>query len=116
MLISHQEIGAAYPAVLDRMRERKEDYVTAEREVIGFSHPLIGALVAWKWGFPHSTCRAILHYSDPLDKISGEEDEKLGMLKLATVIGLASGIGRPDGCAVEMETELHRLAAHRESR
>ncbi len=112
MLASHQEIGAAYPAVLDRMRERKEDYVTAEREVIGFSHPLIGALVAWKWGFPHATCRAILHYPDPLVRIAGEADEKLAMLKLATVIGLASGIGRPDGWySVEMEKELHTLAA-----
>jgi HD-like signal output (HDOD) protein len=110
VLLSHKEIGGEYPAVLDRIRECNEDYVTAEREVIGYSHPLIGALVAWKWGFPPSTCRAILHYADPLAGISGEQDEKLAMLKLAAGIGLASGLGRPDGYSEDLK-ELDTLAA-----
>jgi len=110
VLLSNKEIGGEYPTVLDRIRECNEDYVTAEREVIGFSHPLIGALVAWKWGFAPSTCRAILHYTDPFAGVSGEQDEKLGMLKLAAGIGLSLGFGRPDGCAVEVKEELDRLA------
>src|SRR5271157_4447084 len=108
VLLSHKEVGAEYPAVLNRIRECNEDYVTAEREVIGYSHPLIGALVAWKWGFPPSTCRAILHYNDPFEGITGEADEKLGMLKLAAGIGLALGFGRPDGYSEDLK-ELDTL-------
>ena len=111
VFLSHKELGGEYPAVLDRIRECNEDYVTAEREVIGFSHPLIGALVAWKWGFAPSTCRAILHYNEPFEGISGEQDEKLGMLKLAAGIGLALGFGRPDGYSVDGNEELNTLAA-----
>jgi HD-like signal output (HDOD) protein len=111
VLLSNKELGGEYPAVLDRMRECNENYVTAEREIIGFSHPLIGAMVAWKWGFAPSTCRAILHYNEPFQGISGEQDEKLGMLKLAAGIGLALGFGRPDGYSAEQNDELETLAA-----
>jgi len=111
VFLSHKELGGEYPAVLDRIRECNEDYVTAEREVIGFSHPLIGALVAWKWGFAPSTCRAILHYNDPFEGKPGELDEKLGMLKLAAGVGMALGFGRPDGYSANEKEELETLAA-----
>ncbi|MGP8201244.1 MAG: HDOD domain-containing protein [Limisphaerales bacterium] len=110
VLLSHKELGGEYPGVLARIRECNEDYVTAEREVIGFSHPLIGALVAWKWGFAPSTCRAILHYNEPLVKTPGEHDEKVAMLKLAAGMGLALGFGRPEGYSEEIE-KLDKLAA-----
>jgi HD-like signal output (HDOD) protein len=103
ILLSDKETGSFYPAVLDRMRERNEDFATAEREVIGFSHPLIGALVAQKWGLPLPTCQAILHYSDPFEGIFGPQDEELGMLKLAVGIGLASGLGQPEGHTADMK-------------
>ena len=110
VLLSHKEVGAKYRAVLSRIAERNEDFVTAEREVIGFSHPLVGALVAWKWGFAPTMCRAILHYADPVGGIAGEEDEKLAMLRLAVGVGLASGLGRPEGYSVNMSFELEKLA------
>lgn len=110
VLVSHKEVGPGYPGVLERIQECNEDYVTAEREIIGYSHPLIGALVAWKWGFAHSTCRAILHYHEPFHKIENEQDEKLGILKLATELGLVLGLGRPEGYAVDLIEGLDALA------
>jgi HD-like signal output (HDOD) protein len=109
VLLSHNELGREYPAVLARIHECNEDYVTAEREVIGFSHPLIGALVAWKWGFAPSTCRSILHYSEPFEGRPGDTEEKIGMLKLAAGLGLALGFGRPEGYTEEVE-RLDKLA------
>jgi HD-like signal output (HDOD) protein len=109
VLLSNKQISREYPAVLDRIREFNTDYITAEREVIGYAHPLIGALVAWKWGFPPSTCRAILHYADPLKPGAGESDEKLAVLKFAVEIGLTAGYGRPAGYP-ENPTELEALA------
>ena len=92
MLLSHKEFGAVYPDVLKRIRECDEDYVTAEREIIADSHPLVGALVAQKWDFPQSTCRAILHYADPFKESPDEGQKKLGLLKLAAGMSLALGI------------------------
>jgi len=110
VLLSHKEIGSQYAAVQERIRAHGEDFATAEREVIGFSHPLVGALVARKWGFPVNTCRAILHYIDPFEGIDGEDDEKLAMLKLSTDVGMLLGFGRPEGLVVEVTEEMIRLA------
>ena len=110
VLLSHKDIGTLYRTVVNRIQERREDYVTAEREVIGFTHPLVGALVARKWGFGVPTCQAILHYVDPFEGISNVEDEKLGVLKVAVGIGMSSGFGCPKGYAVNMD-ELVQLAA-----
>jgi hypothetical protein len=45
-----------------------------------------------------------------LEGISGEQDEKVGMLKLAAGTGLALGFGRPEGYSVDTKEELDRLA------
>lgn len=111
VLLSHATYRRAYPTVLARIKDEKEDYVTAERRVMGFSHPLIGALVAWKWGFPATTCRAILHYPEPFANAAEENDDKVGILKLAALSGLLLGFGRPEGYAVDLQAEVDRLAA-----
>jgi len=110
VLLSHTEFRPLYPAVLQRIAEHEEDYITAERRVMGFSHPIVGALVAWKWGFPAATCRAILHYPEPLTANSEEQDDRIIILKLAAIIGLTLGFGRPDGYVVDMQEELDKLA------
>ena len=110
VLLSHKEVGDKYRGVLDSMGVCNEDFITAEREVIGFSHPLVGALVAWKWGFPQTMCKAILHQADPLEEVAGEEQEKMGVLKLAIGAGLECGLGRPEGFSVNLRTELEQLA------
>lgn len=110
VLLSHKEVGALYPGVLKRMLDLGEDFSTAEREVIGFSHPLVGALVARKWGFPMGTCQAILHYTDPFEGMEGKEDEKFAVLKLASGLALHLGLGRPEGYAVDVTEEMGTLA------
>jgi len=97
VLLSHDEIGPEYPGVLHRIRETQTDYATAEREIIGFSHPLVGALVARKWDFPTATCHMILHYDDPFEGIGSELDEKTALLKLAATVSLEAGIGFTEG-------------------
>jgi HD-like signal output (HDOD) protein len=110
VLLSHANFRRAYPTVLARIRDQKEDYITAERRVMGFSHPLVGALVAWKWGFPAETCRAILHYPEPFAGITSDHDERIAILKLAVLAGLAAGYGRPEGYPSDLRKELDRLA------
>jgi HD-like signal output (HDOD) protein len=109
VLLSHKEIGNLYRLVINRIAETQEDFVTAEREVLGFSHPLVGALVARKWGFPIPTCQAIMHYAEPFEGIDGPEDEKLAALKVAVGISMSSGYGCPEGYSVNLD-EVNQLA------
>jgi HD-like signal output (HDOD) protein len=110
VLLSHEKVSGEYQAVLNRMRQHKEDFAAAERAVIGFSHPLIGALVARKWGFPLAICQTILRYNEPLDGVSGEEDEKMAMLKLAVGIAQTLGVGQPEGCVANPRQEMEQYA------
>lgn len=109
VLLSHREVGGLYHLVVNRILKLGEDYITAEREVIGFTHPLVGALVARKWGFPIPTCQAILHYADPFEGISTQEDEKLGVLKVAVGVSMYTGYGRPEGYSANLD-EVNQLA------
>jgi hypothetical protein len=97
VLLSHEEIGPRYMDVMARIRDAGVDFATAERDVIGFSHPLVGALVARKWGFPDPACMTILRYADPFDGVGSRQDEQIALVQLATELALGAGIGHPPG-------------------
>ncbi len=70
----------------------------AEEEVLGFSHPLIGALVAKKWNFSAQTCQVILHHHDPIEPpIHGEQEEKTAIIVAADCIAHVLGHGHLEG-------------------
>ena len=71
-------------------------FVDAEMKVLGFAHPLIGALVAKKWNFSPEICQVILHHHDPLDApLSSDLEEKTAIIQLADALALRLGKGRP---------------------
>lgn len=106
VFLSQDEISKDYQLVLEAIKSRNIDYVTAEQEVLGFAHPLIGALVAKKWNFSAETCQVILHYKDPVedDNFDDPIDEKAAVVQLADLLTHAAGIGHPDGYPVDLET------------
>jgi HD-like signal output (HDOD) protein len=91
VMLSNPEIGRAFPRVLKLIAERSFTFSGAETEVIGFSHPIVGALVAQKWGFPLDLCRSILQYDDPIDP--GDDEGASVTLKLASLVSLSANIG-----------------------
>jgi HD-like signal output (HDOD) protein len=96
IMLSHPEVRKEYPAVLAYIREHQVDYVEAERAVIGFSHTLIGAMVARRWQFPLSICTTILRYAEPFEAIENKQDEQVALTKLAASLSMCAGLG----CAV----------------
>jgi HD-like signal output (HDOD) protein len=71
-------------------------YTVVEEEILGFSHPLIGALVAKKWNFSPDTCQTILHYRDPIDsRPELEQDQKTAIVQLADLMVHEVGVGSP---------------------
>jgi len=106
VLLHQTETARGYATVVRLIKEKGLDYVTAEQQVFGFAHPLIGALVAKKWNFSPETCQVILHYKDPIDgeKPENELEEKTAIVQLAELITHAAGIGNPEGYPQDQQT------------
>jgi HD-like signal output (HDOD) protein len=108
VLMSNKETSPAYQEVIDLISEKKISFTEAEQEVYGFSHPLIGALVAKKWNFSSETCQIILHYRDELEASGPGSpfDEKVGVVQLSDLITHAAGVGTPTGHPANMQDIL----------
>lgn len=73
-------------------------YWEAEMKVLGYAHPLIGALVAKKWNFSPEICQVILHHHDPLEAtLETDLDEKTAIIQLANAIAHKLKKGELDG-------------------
>lgn len=111
VFLSHKELAEDYKRVIETIQAKQIDYVSAEQEIFGFAHPLVGALVAKKWNFSAETCQVILHYRDPIDspELNDLQEEKTAMVQLADLITHAAGIGSPEGYP-ESPADIRRLA------
>lgn len=73
-------------------------YFEAEEKILGFSHPLIGALVAKKWNFSPQSCQVILHHHDPVNPpYQNEQEEKVAIIQAADYIAHHLGYGHAEG-------------------
>jgi HD-like signal output (HDOD) protein len=100
VMLSQKDLEDQIPVVMGLVKAKGLRVYEAEQEVLGYGHPLIGALVAKKWNFSPDTCQVILHYSDDIDagsKASSELDEKIAVVHLADLIAHTAGVGSPDG-------------------
>lgn len=105
VLLFQEETKRDYPKIMKLIKETSCDYANAETEIIGFTHALLGALVAKKWNFSPETCQVILHYKDPIDGDAPmtELEEKTSIVQLADLLSHAAGIGSPEGYPVDSE-------------
>lgn len=113
VLLAQPETAKDYPKLVKLIEERHVDYVSLEQEIFGFTHALIGALVAKKWNFSAETCQVILHYKDPIETPRPEDEasEKTAVVQLADLISHAAGIGNPSGYPDE-RAAMERLAKY----
>jgi HD-like signal output (HDOD) protein len=96
-LVMVRELPKEYQKVIDLTKAGKT-FVEAEQEILGFSHPLIGALVAKKWNFPLEACQIILHSHDPFEApVSNSADEKTLVIQYADSIAHIIGHGHLPG-------------------
>jgi HD-like signal output (HDOD) protein len=105
VILAQPDTAKDYKNVIKLVQDKKFSFVEAEQEIYGFAHPLIGALVAKKWNFSPECCQVILHYHDPLEGESAEEelDEKVALVQLANSIAHTSLVGVPEGYPDEGE-------------
>lgn len=94
---AHPQTRATCARVLARIKANGEDYVTAEKAEFGFSHPIIGALVANRWNLPGDLSVVLLHYHSPFEGLDTDADFKIGLIKFADAAAHAANLGSPDG-------------------
>ncbi len=97
VILSQPDTAKDFKQVLKMIETEGKTYVDAETKILGFAHPLIGALVAKKWNFSAETCQIILHYADPLegDKPETDMDCKVAIVQMADAISHSAQIGSP---------------------
>jgi HD-like signal output (HDOD) protein len=99
VLLARPESAKDYKNIMAKIKDEKLEFVEAEQAVMGFAHPLIGALVAKKWNFSAETCQVILHYKDQVQGAKPEVplEEKSAVVQLADMFAHCAQIGSPEG-------------------
>lgn len=105
-LAAHPQTRATCVRVLARVQAYGEDYVTAEKAELGFSHPIIGALVANRWNLPGDLSVVLLHYHSPFEGLDTDADFKVGLIKFCDAAAHAANIGSPEGYPDQRELLL----------
>lgn len=99
VLLSQEDTYERFRSVITKIKEVGYEYVQAEESLFGYSHPLIGALVAKKWNFSPEICQVILHYCDDFSSPAAVNtiEEKIAIISLANSLTHSLALGSPDG-------------------
>ena len=85
-VVLNQYVKSAMIQVLDRVKDKHVTFREAERQVLGFDHTQVGAMVAKSWNFPTSLQCILIYYHCPL--------EAKGCYLNASVVYLADALCR----------------------
>lgn len=92
VVISEFLMGKAEETVAWFDQKIVDDYLAAERKILGTDHSEVGYKVAKKWGFSEPLCQAILHHHNPSD---AEESWKYltYLVHLGDIVSMIGGDG-----------------------
>ncbi len=108
-LVLMRQISKEYEAIVTGTT-RGITFAELEQKDLGFSHALIGALVAKKWNFSLDTCQVILHHHDTIAMPPHSElDEKTAIIQIADAVAHALGYGHKEGYPDQMPFALKML-------
>lgn len=90
-IILNTYMAQAFAAVLNKVETEKVPFMTAEEEVLGFNHAIVGAKVAEKWNLPDELVEAISLHHSPRD--AHILPALTAIIHLTDVAGMTMGIG-----------------------
>ena len=65
-IVLSQYVQKEIELVNDLAMDDTFDFITIERKVVGFTHPVVGSAILKKWNFSKSICDVAKYYKDPL--------------------------------------------------
>jgi putative nucleotidyltransferase with HDIG domain len=90
-VVLSQHVAGQFSEILQRVGQQGQDFIQAEREVLGFSHDEIGAQIAEKWSLPEPIVRCIRYHHDP--GMADPPDALVDVVYLANSVCLLLGVG-----------------------
>ena len=89
-----------FSRIIQICNEEKKSMREAEKIVLGFSHQVLGSLIAEKWKLPESVSNAIKYYHQGVDD-RGRIDESLASLHLSCIAAQCLKIGNSGEFIIE---------------
>lgn len=102
-------VAAQYQEILNQVRRDQISFADAERQVLGFDHAEVGALVTEAWGLPEDLVASIRYYIRP--SADPQHHELPCIVHLGYIAAVSAGVGLGiDGLAYALdEYALTRL-------
>jgi HD-like signal output (HDOD) protein len=93
-MANHKELQKKFPDVVTLVTAEGCNEVEAEEKVYGFTHPVVGSLLAKKWNFPDETCDILLSYRHVPEnkKAAFEQEEKAAIIYMAELLCIRAKI------------------------
>lgn len=99
-VVMDANLGGDYQQVIERVYNEGQSFLEAEREVFGFDHTDVGALVVARWSLAPALCEAVRLHHQPLDaKI---EPPLCAVVSLANSMCVKLGIGPEHDAGLEL--------------
>jgi len=90
-IVLHAELRSHFDTIIERVRSDGSSFEEAEREVLGYNHADVGAVIARAWNLPVSLCEAIEFHHDPT---RAEHCPRLcAQVHIANILCISLGIG-----------------------
>jgi putative nucleotidyltransferase with HDIG domain len=86
-----QKVAEEYARIIMLVTEHKRAFVEAEREILGFDHTEVGALLAERWKLPEKLVLCIRYHHTP--SALDPPDPLVDTIYLANIVCLLLGIG-----------------------
>lgn len=111
ILILLKKMRKDYTGVIKQVNNSGGDLVTVEQDLLGFSHPELGALILDRWNFPPILSQSVRDHHDPsvpesMDEMSDEEKEIVmasHVVCFADELAKSLGHALEDNCTVELD-------------
>ena len=105
-LVMLQRFSKEYQPVLDEADRRGAPHLEIERELLGFTHAELGAIILDQWNLPKFLVEVTRHHHDP-DAGAAELGSGIGgndVTKTAHIVCFANELARSQGCGFREPT------------
>jgi len=93
-VVLNEFVAQEYAEIVRRVQDEHLSFAEAEQQVLGFTHPEVGARLAAAWSLPDTIVNCIRYHHDP--QAAPRSDALIDVVYLADSVCLLLGVGTGD--------------------
>ncbi len=93
-IVLNEFVGEQYAEIVRRVTEDGVSFLDAEQQVLGYTHPEVGARLAASWSLPDSIVHCIRYHHDPA--ACPQVEPLVDVIHLADAVCILLGVGAGD--------------------